>query len=240
MTQHFSAPQLRAARGLLDWTRAKLAELSGVSEPTLHRIETGAVQPHEKSIAKIIRAFEENGVEFTDDGGVRPKHASVEIFTGTPGQQAFFNNVYAHVKAHGGTVVQIGIDERRIVEASGIDYARAYNRWMVELVKERKDIKVLAIVQEGDTYLAFSDYNEYRWISQDIFAPVPFYIYGDNLAIFDYQTVPSPTIIVHKSSAVAKAYRKQFEVFWKISRKPDSSQFSKSLQAGPSKAVKKK
>jgi hypothetical protein len=79
----------------------------------------------------------------------------------------------------------------------------------------------LAILCEGDTNFIASDYNQYRWISEELFSPVPFYIYGECLAIMNFQTVPAPTIILHKFPAITAAYRKQFEAFWKMSRDPD-------------------
>jgi hypothetical protein len=92
---------------------------------------------------------------------------------------------------------------------------------MSDLVHQRKDIKVLAILCEGDTNFLASDYNEYRWIAKEMFSPVPFYIYGENLAIMNFQTIPKPTIILHKFPAITEAYRKQFDIFWNISKEPD-------------------
>ena len=114
----------------------------------------------------------------------------------------------------------------------GDEYARLHNKRMTQLIEERKDIKVLAIVSEGDTNLVFSDYNQYRWISKDIFLPVPFYIYGVTLAIIDYKTLPPPTIIVHKFPSIAEAYRKQFNVFWKMSKEPIVSKKTESYGKG--------
>ena len=121
--------------------------------------------------------------------------------------------------------MQLGVDEN-LFWAMG-DYSPFHRKRMTQLVAERKDIKVLAIVCEGDTNLVASDYNEYRWISKEIFAPVPFYIYGETLAIMDFQTVPAPTILVHKFPAITNAYRKQFEAFWKLSHEPELTQKTK-------------
>jgi hypothetical protein len=99
---------------------------------------------------------------------------------------------------------------------------------MAALVKEQGDIKVLAIVCEGDTNFIAGDYNQYRWISKEIFSPIPFYIYGETLAVMDFQTVPAPTIIVHKFPAITQGYRKQFDAFWKLSREPELPEKKKS------------
>jgi transcriptional regulator with XRE-family HTH domain len=58
--------QLRAARGLLDWSRAELSEASGLSPETIKNIEHGTFKPEAETIDKILRAFHYKGVEFID------------------------------------------------------------------------------------------------------------------------------------------------------------------------------
>jgi transcriptional regulator with XRE-family HTH domain len=68
-----NAAQCRAARGLLDWTQATLAEKAGVSLSTVRGFETGRHAPIGSNLSAIARAFESAGVEFTNGGapGVR-------------------------------------------------------------------------------------------------------------------------------------------------------------------------
>jgi len=71
--------QLRAARGLIGWSSRELAERSGVSAPTIQRIESGKgsqnIQP--RTIEDLIKTFDEAGIEFIgtpdDQPGVRFK-----------------------------------------------------------------------------------------------------------------------------------------------------------------------
>jgi len=62
--------QLRAARALLGWTQERLAEASGVSIPTIKRLEPGEglVQTRVDTLDKLQRALEAAGVEFTNGG----------------------------------------------------------------------------------------------------------------------------------------------------------------------------
>ncbi|MCD9898122.1 helix-turn-helix transcriptional regulator [Bradyrhizobium japonicum] len=62
-----TSAQIRAARGLLNWTVRDLAERSGVHRNTVTRVETDATSPGH-SIAAIRAAFEAAGVIFLDDG----------------------------------------------------------------------------------------------------------------------------------------------------------------------------
>jgi transcriptional regulator with XRE-family HTH domain len=67
--------QLRAARALLAWSQERLAEASGVSLPTVKRLEPGegSLATKVETMEKLQRALVSAGVEFTNDGepGVR-------------------------------------------------------------------------------------------------------------------------------------------------------------------------
>ena len=62
--------QLRAARALLGWTQERLADASGVSIPTIKRLEPGEglVQTRVDTLDKLQRALEAAGVEFLNHG----------------------------------------------------------------------------------------------------------------------------------------------------------------------------
>ena len=62
--------QCRAARGLLKWIQDDLATHADVSVLTIRNFEAEKSVPRRATLAAIQRAFEANGVEFTD-GGVR-------------------------------------------------------------------------------------------------------------------------------------------------------------------------
>jgi transcriptional regulator with XRE-family HTH domain len=69
--------QIRAARGLLDWSQTRLGETAGVSLSTVKDFEAGRRTPTVASIGAILGALEAAGVEFTngDAPGVRLKKA---------------------------------------------------------------------------------------------------------------------------------------------------------------------
>lgn len=211
--------QIRAARALLEWDAKDLSAKTGLSLDTVFKIETGAVQARGASIEKIVKVFEDNGVEFTEQSGVRLRRQGVEVLTGREGLQQFFDSVYEYARQHGGTIVQFGVDEEQFLTHLGKEFSADYVNRMQALSHERKDLKVKAIICEGETEYLAPDYNEYRWISKEVFQAVPFYICGETLAIMDFQTVPAPTIVLLKFRAITNAYRKQFDAFWKISRK---------------------
>jgi transcriptional regulator with XRE-family HTH domain len=69
-----SIRQIKAARELLGWSQETMAEVSGVSIPTIKRLEAadGDLGGRPETREKIFAALEKAGVEFLDDGlGVR-------------------------------------------------------------------------------------------------------------------------------------------------------------------------
>ena len=66
--------QVKAARALLGWSQADLAEMSGVSEPTIARLESaeGDLGGREGTAEKIRKAIENAGIEFIDENGGGP------------------------------------------------------------------------------------------------------------------------------------------------------------------------
>jgi transcriptional regulator with XRE-family HTH domain len=64
--------QCRAARGLLDWSQAKLAAEAGVGIVTVRHFEAGAHDVRRATLEVIARAFKEAGVEFIDEDGGGP------------------------------------------------------------------------------------------------------------------------------------------------------------------------
>lgn len=74
-----SPDQCRAARGLLNWTRAQLAEYAGVSRSTVRDFERGRHEPHRAAEALLIQALERGGIRLLpaerEGPGVRMKRA---------------------------------------------------------------------------------------------------------------------------------------------------------------------
>ena len=67
-----TAAQLRAARVLLGIDQRRLAELSGLSVPTIQRMEASEtmVRGNVDSLVKLIAAFDAAGIEMIDEGAV--------------------------------------------------------------------------------------------------------------------------------------------------------------------------
>ena len=61
------AAQIRAARGLLNWSQGELAERAGVSKQSVTRIENGTMDPRFSTITALYQAIRSAGVEMAED-----------------------------------------------------------------------------------------------------------------------------------------------------------------------------
>ena len=67
-----TAAQLRAARALLSLDQRRLAELSGLSVPTIQRMEAsdGVIRGNVESLMKLIAALDAAGLDLIAEGAV--------------------------------------------------------------------------------------------------------------------------------------------------------------------------
>lgn len=63
--------QIRAARGMLKWSARKLAEETGISLPTVQRMERdgGLDNTLNKNVVAVQKALEKAGIEFLPENG---------------------------------------------------------------------------------------------------------------------------------------------------------------------------
>ncbi|MER8862269.1 helix-turn-helix domain-containing protein [Mesorhizobium sp. M0751] len=87
-----TASQLRTARGLLNIDQKTLAEMAGLSLPTIQRMEAsqGNVRGVVDSLVKVINALNRGGVDLlsehmrSDDGGRGVRFRHPDTLLGTP------------------------------------------------------------------------------------------------------------------------------------------------------------
>ena len=73
MSDDLTPAQIRAARAMLDWSMADLAEAARLSISTVKRFETGGAQPvSDEAVGMMRDAAETEGVRFLDDDGDGP------------------------------------------------------------------------------------------------------------------------------------------------------------------------
>lgn len=202
--------QIRGARGILNWSQTDLATRTGISATSIGSIENGQSTPRANTLQTIQKAFENSGIDFLGTDGVRLKTGDIKIFRGHNGLIDFYEDIHATIlNGFEGEILVSNVDERQFVKHLG-DYADTHIERMNKLVGK---ISYKILIREGDNFIPGSGYAEYRWIPRDLFASVPFYVYGDKLAImlFDAEI----TIITLEYPSIAEAYRVQFADMWR-------------------------
>jgi transcriptional regulator with XRE-family HTH domain len=206
--------QIRAARGLLKWSGSLLAEKSGLTRETINKIEDEAVQPREGTLRDIFHVFDENGVEFLDNSGVRLKPQSIEVLSGLDGFDRFYEIQYADMLSNGGFIHACGVDEK-LFKHYGYRNVDHHLVRMTEMCKSRGiDHCMQILIREGDTNYVADGYAQYRWLSSENFSSTCFYVFNKYLALISFTAVPTPYVILIKSEAFADAYRQQFMKLW--------------------------
>lgn len=204
---------MRGARGLLNWSQSELSKRTGISTTSIGNIEAGNTQPREATMKLIRQAFENSGIEFIGTEGMRIKNDAVDIYEGQQGFLNFFDNVYQTVMTEKADIFACNIDETVFKKWAG-DSAELHLSRMTSV----EGLKCKVLLKDGDHNFIASSYAEYKWLPQDLFSSVPFYVYGNKLAIILFGG--EPKIIVLNNSAVTDAYKKQFMGLWDIATKP--------------------
>lgn len=204
--------QIRGARGILNWSQQDLAQRTGISATSIGSIENGQTTPRESTIQTIRKTLENGGIEFIGMEGVRQRSGDVRTYNGKDGFIEFYNDIYNTVRDQPSEILVSNVDERKFVKILG-DFAKIH----VDRIIALKNIHYKILVREGDNYVPGSSYAEYRWIPKELFASVPFYLYGNKLAVMVMENEPS--VIVLKYASVADAYKIQFADMWSRAHK---------------------
>lgn len=202
--------QIRAGRALLDWSAEELSDKVGLTRAGISRIETGKTQGSASVINKIAYAMQVGGVEFTNDGGVRPRQSKVVVYQDRAGFLSFFDDIYEEAKNNENPDICItSVNEGEYDRWLG-DYEPVHAARMTKLGRARFRV----LMKTGDTHLTSTDYCTYKWVPEEHFADVSFYIYANKVAFiefFDHTVI----VTVVDSQSVTDAQRKMFELMWK-------------------------
>lgn len=205
--------QIRGARGILNWSQGDLSERTGLSPTSVGGIENGLTNPRDSSIAAVQKAFEDAGIEFIANDGVRKRGGEILIFRGKVGFVDFFDYVFQTVRGWSGDVCVSNVEETTFLKWAG-ETAQVH----MERMSRLEGIRYKVLLKEGDQNFAASSYAQYKWIPKRYFHTVPFYVFERKLAIFVFDE--EPLIILHKFSTIAEAYRAQFEALWESAIDP--------------------
>lgn len=203
--------QIRAARALKGWSQGELAARTGLAVPTIANIEIGKQEPSVKTMDKIVHAFEMNGIEFLDGEGVKKRKGNIAVLRGQKGFDEFYERVHQEGMTNpNSTFLLNNIDERK------------FEKWMpkkflekgvIELFEIAK-IKFLILAKKGDTYFPYNDdLTHHKWIPEDQFDSVSFYVFNDKIGIFFFHE-KEPIIFLLEYKEATETYANQFYSLW--------------------------
>lgn len=206
--------QIKAARAMLDWSQEQLAKSSGVSFPSIKNLERRSNKPRLETINAIRAALEDAGIVFLGETGIklRGENLKVKVFEGQDSLYRLLNDIFDTLVGTDNELLIAGVSESDHIGEGGEKF--------LELVRKRckHGIRTKLLAKEGDRNLVDPDSptREYRWVSEEIFSQVPYYIYSNKYAILLFGT-PHRVVLI-ESKQVAESYRKQFMVLWRNAR----------------------
>lgn len=188
-----SPKQCRAARALLDISRADLSEISTVSSAAIGGFETEATEPRSASIALIRAALEGKSIEFLDEDGVRMRRNTIRTYRGNKAHRQLLDEIYADHKSEGGEILIKGVRERQWED--GDDKAFLENH--LNRLKQADITERMLVAEDADFFAAPRHW--YRKIPNKYFTPHTMWIFKNKIAMVSWGDIETLTIIEDKS-----------------------------------------
>lgn len=212
-----SREQIRAAIGLLNITQRQLSETIEVSRAILSNYLSGKQNSiHKTTSDKLMTYFDNRGVMFLENSGVayKPKNIITEL-EGRDGFRAFMEDVYSTVHDHGGEICVSNVDERNWIRWMTRD---GYDAHAAKMSVIRADYRFKILIQDGDDFFIASDIAEYRYVPSNYFTDQSFYVYGDKLALIEFDE-DDVTVNIIYNKRWAKSFRTLFNYAWDNTKK---------------------
>lgn len=207
---NISPNQLRSARAFLDVSRNDVSAATGIGVQTLADLENGKTDsPRTSTLDTLKTYYEANGLEFSDDGGIRPSKVLVQQYEGAEGFRQFMDDVYDVAKTQGGEICLHNARPDNWLKWLGVEWNAMHTARMVA-IKDNMDFKITA---GHDDYQMIGKHAEYRWLPKEMWNDQSFYAYGDRIALLNFEQ-DSVHIVVMYNRKFADGFRSLFNVAW--------------------------
>lgn len=157
----------------------------------------------------LIKEKQENIQEILPDliklTHFKKEDISVEVHRGKEGFKTLLNDI---LKV-GESYVAFGIDESKFKE-----YFDPLIKSQIKK-EEKKGIHQRLLSSEEATYTYEGKFIHYKYIPEEFFNPTSIQVYGNRVATLIWEPL---TIIIIKNPQLADAYKKHFEMLWKIAK----------------------
>ena len=199
------ADKIVAGRALLRWNQDDLAEYSGVSKPTIVRIEKEMTSPGRDTVKDIVSAFESNGILFTDLGVEKRDNTITEI-KGDIFIKLLNDIEQTFKRSEQKELIIYGADER-------LSPPEVTNK--LNALRE-SGVKIRMFVEEGNNNIT-GDPDHYRIVPSDFFKNWTTHVYANKVAI---NTDQSTHCLIFHNEDLAEDQRNKFEWMWSVAEKP--------------------
>lgn len=212
----FETPeQLAAGIALTRKSAKEFATEADVAPMTLSRVlNSNELLKNMRADTKerLDRCFSLNDVEFIP-GGARLSLQTTVVLSGRKGFAEFRQRVLKEVRAGNADVCIYTIDERDFDKWGEGEVNQYYRSEMAKLRESGQDYSFRTLIKEGDKHLSAAQHSEYRWVEDDLFSEIPYYIFGRNAASMIF-TEDSCDIIIIRIPKYINEKRKLFNQLW--------------------------
>ena len=202
-----SSAQVRAARGLLNWTQSELADRCNLTKATIANIENDKHHLTSRTANKIYQAFKGAKVEFLINDGIRSKFDIVKTLDGREGVIYLLNDIYDSVKDVGGCVKISGIEKKSLPKIIDNEYFEMHENRMEKV----NNLSSKILTSNGAEDIEYKSYREYRQIPFEYFFPLPIYIYDRKVA---FVMLDPLRVLIIENLHLFLVNSNQFDMIW--------------------------
>lgn len=207
---YITAAQIRAARGMLDWSRDELAQASGVSSGTIRNLESGNLSPREKTTVGIRRAFEAAGISFLEGEGIRRERMDVKVIDGFDSCEVFFDTVLHTIKRKGGELLGVFKSQETMIKSFASNNDLALSR--LESISVHSDIRCVLAGMEGAAMPIQKC--KTRIAPRNSAGPSAYFVYGNRQALVHKDKNGDHKFIILNDIEIALSARECFFGLW--------------------------
>lgn len=200
--------QVRAARALLDWNQSDLAQHAGLSKDHVANYELERSKSLDV-LEKIYTALTTEGIVFTEGEGVRKRNYEIRVLQGREGFAEFRADVLSDARLGPLDVCVSNVDEVQFEKWGSGKVNDDYRAGMAKI----DTLRFRILIKENDKFLTGARYAAYRWLPEELFGEISFYVYGNKVAIISFIDDDFHAFIIGHS-AIAGFYRKDFNRLW--------------------------
>ena len=131
----------------------------------------------------------------------------MEVYEGMEGFKTVMNKI---LREGPGEFLSFGIDEEM--------FDKKFPNLMKSYLKkeQRAGVHERIITRKGTKHIYNYPHMKYRYIDEKFFSPTPIGVFGNSIGFFVWDPF---TMIVIENKDLADAYRKHFELMWRIADK---------------------